>query len=429
MTKKKSSSKSSTKKKSSSSSRKKSSSSKKKNQGGVSVTPFLLVVLILGGGLAAYLFGVIDTSTFEDIVVDTIGDEVQLDGSIPQLPNTEGEEEEQAATPTRRPAAPVSGEWYQVHFTNPQFPDEEATRQDNVAEALIDIINSAQSSIDMAIYELNRDNIGDAILAARDRGVQVRLVTDSDELEELETLIHLEEEGIPIITDERRALMHNKFVVIDQQAVWTGSWNMTPNGSFRNNNHAIYIQSPELAENYLAEFNEMFVDEEFGPTSSVNTINPRVIINGTLIETCFAPEDECGDKLVVLVRQAQKSIRFMAFSFTHDAISEAVRDRGNDDIIVQGIFETRGSETDSSEYNRMRRRGMDVLQDGNPYTFHHKAFIIDDETVVLGSFNFSNNADNSNDENILIVHNADIAQQFLNEFERVYAQAQNPPNR
>ena len=55
---------------------------------------------------------------------------------------------------------------------------------------------------------------------------------------------------------------------------------------------------------------------------------------------------------------------------------------------------------------------------------HHKVFIIDDETVVLGSYNFSANADESNDENLLVIHSADIAKDFVSEFNRVYNQAQ-----
>ena len=277
--------------------------------------------------------------------------------------------------------------------------------------------------MDIAIYELNLDEIGEAILAARERGVKVRLVTDTDELEALETLIWLEEEGIRIVSDDRNALMHNKFVVVDGQKVWTGSWNFTTNGTFRNDNHAILIYSTELAANYSAEFEEMFIEQEFGPTSSINTLNPFIIIDNTLIETCFAPEDKCGDQLVSLIRQAKESIRFMAFSFTHDEISKIVRARARDGIVVEGIFETRGSDTSSSEYNRMRRLKLDVLRDGNPYTLHHKVIIIDDETVVLGSFNFSDNADTANDENMLIIHDTRLAGQFLVEFGRVYDQA------
>jgi phosphatidylserine/phosphatidylglycerophosphate/cardiolipin synthase-like enzyme len=269
--------------------------------------------------------------------------------------------------------------------------------------------------------------VGDAILAARRRGVNVRLVTDTDSLETDDTLIRLAEAGLPLVADERGAIMHNKFVVVDGQAVWTGSWNFTQNGTFRNNNHAIYIQSSPLARNYTAEFEEMFDQKAFGPTSPANTPHPQIDLGGTLIETCFAPEDHCAEQLIERVKQTQQNIRFMAFSFTHLGLGEAVRQQASQGVTVQGVFETRGSETKFSEFGAMKRQGLDVWQDGNPYTLHHKVFILDDQTVVLGSFNFSDNADTANDENILVIHNADIAGQFLAEFRRVYSQAQNPP--
>jgi phosphatidylserine/phosphatidylglycerophosphate/cardiolipin synthase-like enzyme len=320
----------------------------------------------------------------------------------------------------------VTGEWYRLYFTSPHYPDDPANRADVIVQGLIEALNGARQSLDVAVYELNLGPVGDALLAARDRGVRVRLVTDSDSLAEDETLMRLQESGLAIVADERSPIMHNKFVVVDGQAVWTGSWNFTTNDTFRNNNHALYIQSSQLAQNYAAEFEEMFGRKEFGPTSSANTPAPQVRLGDTLIETCFAPEDECAARIIQTLNQAQKSIRFMAFSFTHSGIGQAVRDRARAGVSVQGVFETRGSETEASQYGLMRRAKLDVWQDGNPYTLHHKVFVVDDQVVVLGSFNFSSNADEANDENMLIIHNAGIAGQFLAEFERVYSQAINP---
>ena len=70
--------------------------------------------------------------------------------------------------------------------------------------------------------------------------------------------------------------------------------------------------------------------------------------------------------------------------------------------------------------------GLPVRQDGNPRTFHHKVLIIDDQAVVTGSFNFSANADESNDENVIIVSNSDVAAQYLQEFQRRWAEATEP---
>lgn len=320
---------------------------------------------------------------------------------------------------------PASGEWYKLYFTSPQYPDVVETRVDLVEQGLVSIISQAQQTLDIAIYELDLDSVTGAILAARDRGVAVRVVTDSDTLADEDALIRLQNARIPIVPDGRSSIMHNKFVIVDGRAVWTGSWNFTRNDTYRNNNNAIYIESPELARTYTAEFEEMFSQKAFGPTSPANTPFARLQIGDTLIETCFAPEDRCDELLITRINDARQSIRFMAFSFTHVGIGQAVRDRARGGVTVQGVFETRGSETAYSEFGQKKQENLDVWQDGNPYTMHHKVFIIDEQIVVTGSFNFSSNAARSNDENMLIIHDATIAGLYLEEFNRVYSQAKN----
>ena len=95
-------------------------------------------------------------------------------------------------------------------------------------------------------------------------------------------------------------------------------------------------------------------------------------------------------------------------------------------VEVQALFETRGSETQYSEMPLFYCNDIPVRQDGNPRTFHHKAFVIDRQTVATGSFNFSNNANESNDENIIIIHNTDIATQYIDEFNRQWAKGEAP---
>ncbi|MCL6441703.1 MAG: FAM83 family protein, partial [Thermoleophilum sp.] len=65
---------------------------------------------------------------------------------------------------------------------------------------------------------------------------------------------------------------------------------------------------------------------------------------------------------------------------------------------------------------------VDVLQDGNRYLMHHKVIIIDERTVVFGSYNFSASAQENN-ENCLIVDSPELARQFVAEFNRVYDKA------
>ena len=73
----------------------------------------------------------------------------------------------------------------------------------------------------------------------------------------------------------------------------------------------------------------------------------------------------------------------------------------------------------------MRAAELDVLQDGNPYFIRHNVFVVNGPTVVSGSLDFSQNANEENDENLLIVDDRALAQAFTTEFELVYAQAKN----
>jgi phosphatidylserine/phosphatidylglycerophosphate/cardiolipin synthase-like enzyme len=72
----------------------------------------------------------------------------------------------------------------------------------------------------------------------------------------------------------------------------------------------------------------------------------------------------------------------------------------------------------------LKNAGLDVRLDGNPRLMHHKLIIIDGKVVVTGSYNFSYNAEQNNDENTLIIHNQELAGEYLAEFQRIYSQAQ-----
>jgi phosphatidylserine/phosphatidylglycerophosphate/cardiolipin synthase-like enzyme len=326
--------------------------------------------------------------------------------------------------PITTPGGPSGGQWYTaLYFTVPQYPDKPEDHHGGIDEQLVAGIQKAQQTIDIAAYDFDLENVAEALVAAQERGVQVRFVTDSDNVDEAGIKI-LKKAKIKVVEDDRGAIMHDKFIVIDGYQVWTGSWNLTANGTYRNNNNVIVINSPRLAENYEAEFDEMFADKEFGPNSPADTPHPVLTINGVQVENYFAPEDDVSEKVAARLEEAQKSIYFMAFSFTDDRMGRVIADKAKAGLAVGGVFEARGSDTEYSEYGRMRRRGLDVLVDGNPYILHHKVLIIDEKVVVLGSYNFTQNADESNDENVLIVHDSGLAARYLEEYHRARALAE-----
>jgi phosphatidylserine/phosphatidylglycerophosphate/cardiolipin synthase-like enzyme len=350
----------------------------------------------------------------------------------PQLQEEVVPTPEEVAPVEDAPATASGADWYRVYFTDPNTINDPENLTGSIPEKLIELINTAQHTIHIASFEFNLTPVAEALIAAHERGVEVQWVTDdehgidADFEDDHGQFEMLEDAGIEIVDDGRSALMHNKFWIFDGQAVWTGSTNITINGNFKNNNNVIVVRSTKLAAIYEREFQEMWADGEFGPRSPSTVDQQSLTLDGTQIQVIFSAEDEAMDILIPMIQKTQKSIRFMAFSFTHDDLGAAVLAQAEAGVDISGIFETRGSETEYSELGHLFCAGYPVRQDGNKRTFHHKVFVLDGETVITGSLNFSDNANDSNDENVIIVHNKEIAALYLQEFDRRWAEAGDP---
>lgn len=339
-------------------------------------------------------------------------------------------------SPTQEPQSPpvvenVSSDWWEVYFADPLNVNNPDNWQNSIEAHLIDKINTAQSSIHIAAFEFDLTPVAEALVAAKQRGVDVRWVTDDENgMEADEEPGHgqfamLEEAGIQVKDDARTALMHNKFWIFDREWVWTGSTNITVNGIFKQNNNVIAVRSTRLAEIYEREFEEMW-NGQFGPRSPSTVDQQSVTVNNTPITVLFASEDGVLGHVIPYVEKAERSVRFMAFSFTDYPLAKAMIDRAAAGVDVAGVFEKVGSETEHAELRTLLCAAVPVRQDGNPSFLHHKLIIVDERFVITGSLNFSTNAEESNDENVIIVDNPEIAALYMQEFERVWGQGTNP---
>jgi phosphatidylserine/phosphatidylglycerophosphate/cardiolipin synthase-like enzyme len=321
---------------------------------------------------------------------------------------------------------------WQVFFTEPLVSESSPPRDcsdpaslavTGIASRLAEAIDRAESTLDIAAYEFDHCLLTQAVLDAHARQVVVRIVMDVDTSEDLDSSFEaFNQAGIPVVTDERSALMHNKFMIIDGSTVWTGSWNFTYNDTYRNINNTLVFSEPITVSAYQTEFNEMFEDHSFGPQSAVTT-GSGFSEGGVTMRALFAPEDDVANVLLQTVSSAQRTVHFMAFSFTYDALGDLMLNQVELGIPVRGIFETTGSETQFGELTKLYCARVPVFQDGYPHIMHHKVIIIDGEIVITGSFNFSSSAIESNDENLIIIRDPDLAAEYLAEFDRQQAVA------
>ncbi|HEX3148525.1 MAG TPA: phospholipase D-like domain-containing protein [Gemmataceae bacterium] len=306
-----------------------------------------------------------------------------------------------------------------VYFTHPENPPEQAG---DIAHAVVGYIDATEQTLDVAAFELDNRIITDALVRAVRRGVRVRCVTETNYIDE-SGIKALRSVGVTVIDDKRDgALMHNKFMVFDHKAVWTGSMNFTENCAYRNNNNGVYIPDAHLAENYATKFAWMFEQHKFGaaPNKTDRIPNPLLTLaDGTQVENYFSTHDHPANHIVNTLKLAKKSIHFLAFSFTHEGISTAMLDKHAAGVEVSGVFEKTQTAAGHSAFFKMRDARLPVFLDGNPRNMHHKVIIIDSEILIVGSFNFSDSADKSNDENLLIIYNRGVCAKFEEEFQKV----------
>ncbi|MEM2131598.1 MAG: phospholipase D-like domain-containing protein, partial [Candidatus Woesearchaeota archaeon] len=117
------------------------------------------------------------------------------------------------------------------------------------------------------------------------------------------------------------------------------------------------------------------------------------------------------------IEKANYSIYFMTFSFTDFEISEKILDqKTKKNIEIKGIYDS-SQLSNFSTYKILKN--FSIIDKSN-YKLHNKIFIIDNKTIIAGSYNPTKNANFYNDENLIIIENKEIAKKYLNEFFFVY---------
>lgn len=326
----------------------------------------------------------------------------------------------------------------------------------NILQKFIQRINSAKHSLDLCFYGITMDEVAEVLIAARQRGVKVRLICDN-EAKDNAPVVAIKNAGIPVIDDTYGSnngspAMHNKFIVVDHRDttsyaddwVWTGSYNISYSATYDNAENVIEIQDQALAECYTTEFNEMWGSDTDTPNSSASRFGYRKTnntphkfnINEIEILQYMSPSDKGLAYLLNAIGQSQRSVYFCMLIFNQSEIADAMYAKWKTlaNYKVKGVIN--GDDLVGTQYYNMIGSGSypwnppaDVHLDRERNLLHHKYMIIDGDggqeqpTLVTGSYNWSRAAENSNDENFLIIKDATIANLYLQEFAARYHKA------
>lgn len=319
---------------------------------------------------------------------------------------------------------------------------------------LLERISHAAKSIDLALYsfddfnssvEVVANSVADSLIAAKNRGVAVRMVFDDKQT--TAPLQKIIDAGISIqkrnLTNNN-GIMHNKFFIFDGRDttsaaddwVMNGSWNVTNIGTYNDAQNAVFIQDQSLARIYTLEFEEMFGSSgeaanpslaRFGPTKQDNTPH-YTFINGTRVEVYFSPSDQTTSRIIQALSTGDKDIFFGVMSFTRNDIAQTLMTKNTAGVRVHGII----NDQSGSVLGTLQSAGVDAMQAGHSVVtglFHHKYSIVDpyndasDPLVITGSHNWSTAAEVDNDENTLIIHSGIIARQYVQEFSKRYKES------
>lgn len=291
-----------------------------------------------------------------------------------------------------------------------------------------------------------------------------------DEINQGDALVMLDRANVPRLDDTAdgsagSALMHDKFVVVDGRVIIVTSANFTTSdvhGDFKspasrgNANNMLKINSTELATLFTQQFNVMWgdgpggkLDSKFGVKKPFHPAQ-TVTIGTTTVEVQFSPtrssiswEQSSNGLIGKTLSTAKKTVDMALFVFSEQKLVNLLEPVHQNGVDVRALIEPGFAYRSYSEALDML--GIALAEDckpeagnrpwQNPITtvgvprlppgdlLHNKFGIVDQETVITGSHNWTDAANTGNDETVLVVHSPIVAAHYEREFERLYTNA------
>ena len=292
---------------------------------------------------------------------------------------------------------------------------------------LLKNINNSKHSIDMALYGYaDIPDVTNAIRNAIQRGVNVRMVYDVDKdngnyYNDTFKIAKMISESKNDSIYKKSKYMHNKFWIFDENVVITGSANAcgTDFSEF-NANSILIIQSPEVAQIYKKEFEQMY-DEKFHDKKEIIENKENILLGESIASIYFSPIDNIiTDKLIPFIENAHHYVYMPIFVLTHKKLTSALIDAKKRGVDVKIILDATGAGNTYSTHEELRKNGIPIKVENYAGKMHSKSIIIDDEFLVAGSMNFSKNGESANDENCIVIENPYLTKYYKTFFNYIW---------
>ncbi len=349
-----------------------------------------------------------------------------------------------------------------IFFVDPVNKQRIATGNESESiKALKNLIDNSTQSIDFAIYGISNQEIFDALKSAKQRGVKVRGVVDFNNNQEnpYSLTYKLIEEFPNTKTDYKKVedfkikssdyvqqvkyyfnkkvvnasfvnkgikdyndkIMHNKYFIVDNKYVWTGSMNVSNSCSTYNANSSILINSPELARLYKEDFELMYLNSKFHKDKDYRPTPQTVSLKNSKVTAFLLPEDNTAyEQISEYINKAEKYIYVPMFFFTHTKYPQDLINAYNRGVDVRVIIDATSVRTGYSKHQIMRMAGIPVKVENWGGKMHMKSLIIDDKYLLIGSMNFTAGAHYQNDENCLLIEDSNTTIQARKNFEYMW---------
>ncbi|MBM9501763.1 PLD-like domain protein [Leptospira sp. 201903071] len=291
------------------------------------------------------------------------------------------------------------------------------SKKRNVRDQILSLIEEADHSIDLWIYSFDDPEILEALVRAEKRGVRLQIVADPEKVYP-DDLVRL---GL-FRRWERSGLQHSKILIIDRKEVFLGSGNFTWYGLENDLNGYLLFS---LFETEISDFYSFLEEDPRFPSLAIPPflfyISPD---KGRLIQNLLLRE----------VDKTKNSIRYLIFDHFDSVLSSRLSLADRKGVVVQGVYDTPVDGEGKFLANVLIQPDSKILGDGNDENvstdsfgkgglLHHKTMILDETTLLSGSFNFSVSARDNNREILFRTNDSYLLREFKEEWNRVLQQS------